>query len=210
MFDYPVPKMFGASSAERMALMFSWRKRKALEPLDGLLALVVTDLQSFTSLVTKLGDSEARAWIREHNRLVRDAISQDGGREVAHTGDGVIAAFRSLNAALRCTSSIQDQLADYTRRHSERPLCARIGVHAGEPLPEDGRLFGTAVNTTVRVCNRARAGQILVTDVVRQLSLGCGFEFVEQGSAQLKGLRDDMRLYELLSERSSQLQRRSA
>lgn len=191
--------------------VLGWRRRKPDPvPQDGLLGLVVTDLQSFTSLVTKLGDTQARSWIREHNRLLREAIEQAHGWEVAHTGDGVIAAFRSLQAALQCTRSIQDQLAAYTRAHANQPLRARIGVHAGEPLAEDGRLFGTAVNTTVRVCARAHAGQILVTDVVRQLACGCGFVFVEQEVSTLKGLDSELRLYELQAERGSGVQRRLA
>jgi len=206
MFDSQVPRALARASSE---LVFNWRRRRA-PALEGLLGLVVTDLQSFTSLVTRLGDTQARSWIREHNRLVRSAIEQTGGYEVAHTGDGVIAAFRSLHAALHCTRSMQDQLASYTRAHSQQPLCARIGVHAGEPLPDDGRLFGTAVNTAVRVCARAEAGQILVTDVVRQLAQGCGFGFVEQEAGALKGLCEGVRLYELQAERISGLQLRSA
>ena len=200
MFDNHVPR----------GLVPAWARRKPRPAPDGLLGLVVTDLQSFTSLVTKLGDSQARSWIREHNRLVRAAIADASGTEVAHTGDGVIAAFRSLHAALQCTRHIQQELAAYTRDHQSQPLCARIGVHAGEPLLDDGRLFGTAVNTTVRVCARARAGQILVTDVVRQLACGCGFAFVEQEVSRLKGLTDELRLYELQSERASGMQMRSA
>jgi class 3 adenylate cyclase len=179
------------------------RRRKPMPEFDGLLCLVVTDLEAFTSWVSKLGDSRARIWIREHNRLMREALDQAGGHEVAHTGDGMIAAFRSLHSALRCTQQIQMRLAEYSRARRRAPLRARIGVHAGEPLPEEGRLFGACVNTSVRVCARAQAGQTLVTDVVRQLAQGRDFEFAEHGEARLKGLPQQLKLYELLHARET-------
>jgi adenylate cyclase len=140
--------------------------------------------------------------MREHNRLVRDAVEAEGGHEVTHTGDGLIAAFRSLGAALRCTQHMQDSLAAYSHDRPYAPLVARIGVHAGEPLPEDGRLIGACVNTAVRVCAKAGAGQTLVTEVVRQLAQGREFAFAEHGEANLKGLPSQFKLYELLSPRA--------
>jgi class 3 adenylate cyclase len=185
---------------EQTVLNFARRFRKTSPQLDGLLGLVVTDLEAFSTWVARLGDTQARLWMREHNRLIREALAEAGGHEVTHTGDGLIAAFRSLHAALSFTQRIQERLADYSRArsHGDAPLCARIGVHAGEPLPEEGRLFGACVNTTVRVCARAQAGQTLVTDVVRQLAQGRAFEFAEQGLATLKGVPQPLHLHELV------------
>lgn len=169
-----------------------WRR-----PVQGLQALVVTDLEAFTSWVAKLGDAEARLWMREHNRIVRAVIEHAGGLEAAHTGDGVIASFRSVNDALLCTQRIHTCLGEHSQRTSHAPWVARIGVHAGEPLPEEGRLIGSCVNTAVRVCQTARAGQTLVTEVVRQLAQGHMFELSEHGEQHLKGLAAPCKLYEL-------------
>ena len=162
---------------------------------DGVLVLLVTDLQEFTVLVERLGDLDARALIRDHNRILRDRITRRGGTEVTHTGDGIIAAFRSVTEALRCAQEIQ---RDLSMRSSETAvLCARIGVHAGEPLPEDGRLFGSCVNLAVRVCGIAQAQHILVTDVVQQLAQGAGFEFLATSVVKLKGFDREIRVHEL-------------
>jgi class 3 adenylate cyclase len=199
-----------AKLRELTVLPFPRRVRKTAPPLEGLLGLVVTDLEAFTTWVSRLGDAHGRMWIREHNRLVREAIAACDGCEVTHTGDGMIAAFRSLHAALRCTEEIHARLAEYSRTHEHAPLCARIGVHAGEPLPDEGRLFGSCVNTAVRVCARAEAGQTIVTEVVRQLAQGGVYRFAELGLAQLKGLPSELCLFELLGERAAHRSHQSA
>ena len=76
-----------------------------------------------------------------------------------------MAAFRSVAAALQATIEIQCALEAHTRAQPEAPLRARVGVHAGEPLPEEGRLFGTCVNTAVRVCAAAGGQRVLVSDL---------------------------------------------
>jgi class 3 adenylate cyclase len=168
------------------------------DDFSGLLALLVTDLEGFTSLVERLGDVEAREWMHAHNRIVRDAILAHGGREVAHTGDGIMAAFRSVAAALAAAIEVQRGLCAHTRNNQGAPLRARIGVHAGEPLPEEGRLFGTCVNTAVRVCAAAPAQSVLVSDLARQLAAGRSFRFAGSRAVALKGLGQPMQVHELL------------
>ena len=73
----------------------------------------------------------------------------------------------------------------------------RIGLNAGEPIAEEEDLFGSAVNMAARICGHAEAGQILVSDVVRQLVAGKGFLFADRGEAALRGFDDPARLYEV-------------
>jgi len=166
--------------------------------IDGLLALLVTDLEGFTALVQRLGDRDACSVMGAHNRLLRECLRANRGREVTHTGDGVIAAFRSVSAALETASEVQRSFAAHTRANPRAPLRARIGVHVGEPLPYDGRLFGTCVNTAVRVCAAAPAECVLVTDLAWQCAAGSAFRFADHSQVALKGLREPMQLHELL------------
>jgi adenylate cyclase len=73
----------------------------------------------------------------------------------------------------------------------------RIGLNAGEPLSEDGDLFGSTVQIAARVCGQAAAGEILVSDVVRQLARGKGFRFVDCGPRQLRGVDEPIRVWRL-------------
>jgi adenylate cyclase len=73
----------------------------------------------------------------------------------------------------------------------------RVGLNAGEPIEEDGDLFGTSVITASRICAQAGGGEIVVSDVVRQLVAGKGFEFSDRGAAALKGFEEPVRLSEV-------------
>ncbi len=80
---------------------------------------------------------------------------------------------------------------------AEEPIGVRIGLNAGEPIAEDEGLFGTAVNRAARITATAKAGEILVANVVRELAEGKDFLFADRGEASLKGFDEPVRLYEV-------------
>ena len=78
----------------------------------------------------------------------------------------------------------------------------RIGLNAGEPIAEDdpggrGDLFGTAVNMAARIAAQANGGEILASNVVRELVAGKEFLFSDRGDTELRGFEDPVRLYEV-------------
>ena len=82
------------------------------------------------------------------------------------------------------------------------PLHIRIGLNAGEPIAEDdpdGRadLFGTAVIMAARIAGKAKGGEILASDAVRQIVAGKGFFFSDRGEEGLHGFEEPVRLYEV-------------
>ncbi len=85
---------------------------------------------------------------------------------------------------------------------AEEPIRVRVGLNAGEPIAEDdpvGRsdLFGTAVNLAARIAGKAKGGEMLASDVVRQLVAGKDFLFAHRGEVALKGFDEPVRLYEV-------------
>lgn len=165
-----------------------------------LLVLMVTDLVGFTPLVNRLGDLEAQRLMRVHNQILRSCVTSRRGVEIAHTGDGMLTAFRSIYDALRCAQDVQKKFYQYSERYPNTPLIARIGLNVGEPEPEDGRLFGACVNMTVRICAEARPRTILASELVYQVAKGKLMRFVDRGIFELKGLADPTRLFEVCSE----------
>jgi adenylate cyclase len=135
--------------------------------------------------------------LRAHNAIVRDALRRFAGREIKHTGDGIMAAFTVVSNALSSAVEIQQAISAYSDDHPELPFRAYIGLNAGEPIAEDQDLYGTCVDLAARICAHARSGQVLVSDVVRQLAEGKGFVFVDQGEAVLRGFEQPCRLYEV-------------
>ena len=75
------------------------------------------------------------------------------------------------------------------------PLHVRVGLNAGEPIEEDGDLFGATVILASRIAAKAGAGEILVPDTVRGLLSGKGFLFTDRGDFIPKGFDDPIRLY---------------
>ena len=157
--------------------------------------VLVTDMASSTALIQRLGDAQAYELLQRHNAIIRDCLRAHHGFEVLHTGDGVEASFLSASSAVACAVAIQQAFARYNREHPREPIPVRIGINAGEPIPTEGRLFGTAVHTAFRICSRAQPGQILVSDVVRQLAASGEFTFITRGRITLKGLPKRVRVH---------------
>jgi class 3 adenylate cyclase len=163
-----------------------------------LTVLLATDLEGFTPMLERLGDVRAQEIMHAHNQILRDCLKRHHGEEVLHTGDGVLAKFRSPVSAVRCAMAMQRRFRAYRERHPSTPLRVRIGLHAGVPLPEEDRLFGTCVNVTVRVCSVAKPDAILVSNVVLRLLDGHPFRFVDRGPVALKGIRAPQELHEVV------------
>ena len=130
--------------------------------------------------------------MRQHNTAVRDALRAHAGKEIKHTGDGIMASFASARGAVDCAIAIQRALAA-----AGDSVRVRIGLNAGEPVAEEQDLYGTSVQLAARVCAEADAGEIMVSNVVRELSAGKGFLFNDRGDHALRGFEDPVRLYEV-------------
>jgi class 3 adenylate cyclase len=76
-------------------------------------------------------------------------------------------------------------------------ISVRVGLNAGEPIEEDGDLFGATVILASRIAARADGGEILVADTVRGLCSGKGFLFSDRGEHPLKGFEEPVRVYEV-------------
>ncbi len=163
---------------------------------DDVHTILFTDVEGSTALTQRLGDEKARALLRQHERIVREALKAHGGSEVKTMGDGFMASFSSATKALECTIAIQRAFAEHNES-AEEPIKVRIGLNAGEPIAEDEDLFGTAVNLAARIAAKAEGGEILTSDTVRGLVAGKKFLFADRGDTALRGFEDPVRLYEV-------------
>ncbi len=164
----------------------------------GLVTILFTDMEGSTTLTERVGDAAAQDVLRTHNDIVRGAVRAQGGAIVKTAGDGFMVSFTSASKAVECALVIQRALAQHNEERPDLPIRVRMGLNAGEPIAEEQDLFGTAVIVASRVAERAQAGQILVSDVVRQLAAGKGFTFQQRGRVTLKGLSERFKLYEVV------------
>jgi class 3 adenylate cyclase/pimeloyl-ACP methyl ester carboxylesterase len=160
------------------------------------LTILFTDVEGSTALTQRLGDAKAREVLRNHEHIVREALRAHGGAEVKAMGDGFMASFSSATRALECAIAMQRAFAQHNESAGET-ISVRIGLNAGEPIAEDEDLFGTAVILAARIAAQAKGGEILASDVVRQLVAGKGFLFADRGEVALRGFEGPVRLYEV-------------
>jgi class 3 adenylate cyclase/pimeloyl-ACP methyl ester carboxylesterase len=156
--------------------------------------VLFTDLVGHTEMMSRLGDERGRDVLREHERITREVLKANGGTEVKTMGDGFMASFGSVTKAVECAIALQRAFAE--RSEGER-LSVRVGLNAGEPIEEDGDLFGATVILASRIAAKAGGGEILVADTVRGLCSGKGFLFADRGDFVAKGFEKPVRISEV-------------
>jgi class 3 adenylate cyclase len=151
-------------------------------------AILFTDLCGSVEQTSRLGDEGHLALLRVHNTIIRDGLESHGGREVKHTGDGIMAAFNSVASAVTFAIAAQQGFRDHNEGSMDS-LDVKIGISAGEPVTDDNDdLFGASVQLAARLCAAASAGEIMTSLAVRELCIGKQFRFEDRGPIQLKGM----------------------
>jgi class 3 adenylate cyclase len=156
---------------------------------DTVLATVLfTDIVDSSAVAARLGDRSWRELLERHHALVRRELTRYRGEEKDTAGDGFFATFDGPARAIRCADAIVDGV---------RPLGLEIraGLHTGECEVHEGKVAGLAVVIGARVSGAARAGEVLVSQTVKDLVAGAGLDFEERGEHELKGVPGSWRLY---------------
>ena len=176
-----------------------WNKPTSSGSADqGVMTVMFTDMVGSTNLTQTQGDFGAQVVVRMHNQIVRTALAMHNGKEVKHTGDGIMASFSSAASAVEACVEIQSRVAEHNKKTGTNALHLRIGLNAGEPIREENDIFGTTVQLAARICDKAGTDRILVSNVVRELSIGRSFKFVSRGAFALKGVNEPQTLYEVV------------
>ncbi len=97
---------------------------------------------------------------------------------------------------MECAIALQRAFA-VRNEAADEPLHIRIGLNAGEPIQEEGDLFGSTVILAARIAAQAQAGEVLASLAVRELSAGKGFGFADRGEHELRGFEKPVRLFDV-------------
>jgi class 3 adenylate cyclase len=182
-----------AETNDAGAVLFPGGAAHARDP--GIRTVLFTDVVDSTNFTQSLGDDAALALLGVHDTIVREALSALGGREVKHTGDGIMASFVSPAGAVRCAIQIQRELARHDEANPERAIKVRVGAAAGEPVEQNNDLFGSTVQLASRLCAHAQPEQILVSNAIAELCIGKGLQFEDLGEVILKGFGQPVRTH---------------
>jgi PAS domain S-box-containing protein len=170
------------------------------EPRPEIATILFTDMVSSTALMQRVGDDLAQRLFQDHHDFLRDAVIGSSGDLVEWTGDGVMAIFESASDALHYATAVQRR---ERRNADDEPLRLRVGLNVGEVLRQDvgSGYFGTPVVIARRLCDKARAGQILCSMTVAGLLAGnSSFRFEPLGDFVLKGISQSVPVAEVVYE----------
>jgi len=160
---------------------------------DKVLATVLfSDIVGSTTRAAELGDAHWREVLTVHHARVRRQLGRYRGVQLDTAGDGFFARFDGPARAIRCALAIREAVR-------EIGLEVRLGLHTGECEVLDGKVAGIAVAIGARVSARAAAGEVLVSQTVKDLVAGSGIGFEDRGLADLKGVPGQWRLYAVTS-----------
>jgi class 3 adenylate cyclase len=156
-----------------------------------LATVLFTDIVGSTDRAAELGDARWRSLLDRHHALVRAELARFRGEELDTAGDGFFAAFDGPGRAIECALAIRAAVRTVG-------LEIRAGLHTGECERIDGKLGGIAVPTGARVAALAGAGEVLVSQTVKDLVAGSEIAFSDRGVHELKGVPGEWRLYAVL------------
>ena len=161
--------------------------------VDSILSTVLfTDIVGSTERQASLGDRGWKHLVERHHAIVRESLSRYRGVENDTAGDGFYATFDGPARAIRCALDVRDRVG-------QLGIEIRGGVHTGECQIIDEKIGGLAVTIGARVAATSGASEIRISQTVKDLVAGSGFQFEDAGEHQLKGVPDRWRLYRVVT-----------
>ncbi len=179
------------------ALLSEWNLPEKRPTVPSVFTFVFTDIVGSTAMTQRLGNAGAQKAVRAHNTAVRGALQAHKGREVKHTGDGIMAVFPDPVSAVQATIRMQREVAAHNGANPNIEVMIRVGVNVGEAVEEDNDFFGAAVQMTARICDKATKGNIWVSQAVKDACKGQKIGFIPRGGFEMKGIQGKKSLYEI-------------
>jgi len=166
--------------------------------------LLFTDIKGSTRLYEELGDATAYNLVRDHFKVLFQAIESRGGIVVKTIGDAVMASFRGASDALEAALSVHSTIDSLKVPGTEDSVVVKMGLHAGPAIAvtmnERFDYFGQTVNRAARIQGLAKDQEIYFSESVFQdpgcrRSLASRKAAVRRWRTQLKGIEGDQIVY---------------
>ena len=152
-------------------------------------AMCFLDITGYTRLTEERGDEAAADLAATLATLVRRSSQEHDGQPVKWLGDGVMFYFRDPGSGVLAALEMVEGVAT----HGLPP--ARVGIHAGPVVFQEGDYFGRTVNIAARIAEYARPGEVLVSQEVVDAADATAVTFTEIGPVELKGVSGTLRLH---------------
>lgn len=169
------------------------------EPSERRLAAILSaDVVGYSRLMSQDDEATVRE-IHNHRKRIERIVDTFRGRVVDATGDNLLAEFPSAIGAVRCALETQAVMAvENSKLPTDRRMNFRMGVHLGDVLVEESRLYGDGVNIAARLEPHATAGGICISDLVyQQVRRRLDLAITDLGEIDLKNIDEPIRAYNL-------------
>jgi class 3 adenylate cyclase len=162
--------------------------RRGAKPAQALTTILIVDIVRSTEKAAQLGNRRWTQVMNHYYAAVRRELKSLRGKEVVTTGDGILATFAAPAAGIRCAAAIREAVRTLG-------LEIRVGLHAGEYEVGGTDVVGLAFHVGARVAAKARAGEVLVSSAVKEMTSQSGIRFKDRGVHRLRGVPERWRLY---------------
>ena len=171
-----------------------------------LAAILAADVAGYSQLMNTDEDATYNAWRSARNEVIDPGIEASQGRIVKHTGDGFLAEFPTVLAAVECAVEIQQKMGIRNEPlENGRQFQFRIGINLGDIIVDTEDIHGDGVNIAARLESIAEAGGVCVSaDVYRQVRNKPGFEFQDLGEHSVKNIEAPIQVYSVCRDPAEQ------
>src|SRR5215510_87591 len=169
---------------------------EASTPRRKLSAILMVDVSGFSRMMGR-DEEGTTALIREFHTRTQSLVEAHEGWVVDTAGDSVFGEFDSVVNAVRCAQAIQQTQATINAALPPADRAeTRIGVHLGDVIVQDYRVYGDGVNIAARLQTIAVPGSICVSEAVyQQVHRKLDLAFQDLGVQTLKNIEHPIRLY---------------
>jgi TolB-like protein/class 3 adenylate cyclase len=161
-----------------------------------LAAILDADVVGYSRLMGRDEAGTFQALKACRNAFIRPAVAEHGGRIVKQTGDGTLAEFSSVVAAVTCAMAIQKKILQHDESAGAERLQLRIGIHLGDVIVEDDDIHGDGVAVAAHLQRIAPPGGICVSQqVYDQVASKLDFPVADFGRRTLNGIHAPVRVW---------------
>jgi class 3 adenylate cyclase len=180
------------------------------------LSVLFLDIEGYTGLCERLGDSTVHDIIERHFSVFMDAIYRNNGDVLETAGDGLMVLFMNENPetnaleAIRAALAIKERTAEISREFIQlyRPLDVNIGINSGRALLGAAKFEsitgsrwtytarGTLTNVAARIGALGFRGSLLMSRTTAE-RVKKHFSPVSLGMHKFKNVSDEVEVFEL-------------
>lgn len=168
-----------------------------VQPDRRLVPIVSLDVVGYSRLVQRNERQTLRLVQKLYDRLVARTIGDQGGKVFKTMGDGLLAEFNSVVAAVQWTAQLQRELYERQIKAPGNELFQiRAGIVLADVLVAGDDLYGSGINMAVRVQGHSPPGGMCITKWMYQYLEGAtDLKFVDLGPTELKNIAKTVRIY---------------